>query len=886
MEEPTTIKRDSRGVREATQLPDGLRFDRAAMLVGRSLYWGVSPQTHVENLATLLGWCLSLPAACLGISMPDVATLIRDVYASTGESPAADVQEALERYGVNSRPAILWPPDADIWKEQRLARLEEWLKQAAQAKERVHWIDPQDANWWLSATMQSLSSYALLFASGMAGRDLFRLIGRHDCTVFAPFDGAATFDRLVQLVMGLGHEQRARHMEALTDPRLDRAGLAAIGSVYWSWRLIDFANVDGSIVCTPMLALWSEWPSSVIWAPQSHKPQQAQTLAGLLARRQYSADEMALLLEESYWQRIETLFSRARFACGLGVAEPEFAEIESRPPVFFFAAPTEVPIKPEEYAESLRPSIMPLVRTCLRSTDPLANHVAWALLEGDLVALRREVSSQRAFEPRYLLLPASAKSPTARPIEDDIDRVTDSLTFLEFSIGHETRDVDTDIDPLASRAGIWGGTLDVVNTLTGEAIDLLPSAHKSSLGRINERLAAIHLVIRNLQTRIETATSDAVQVVRKYDNYLDSTDEYFRRTATSSSVPHVPTLNLREAILNSYPYQYVKTPLESLRTAMSQLNSEVERISDSLKTILDLSDRSIRGFSSRLNGIAGVFIALLALLVGVAQVLGAQNASSSSAPPGSSNNIFDILNRFFQSPELILGARLLFEGVALGLIATALLYGLEWLYQRRPRQRHKFIKGVQRFRAQVDTANTYLQRAKASEQGEAAEIWKQIDELDDEAVRILGDLWKELRKSAEAGDKDQKKNQPARKIQPRSVREWEARARLMEHAIELFDLAPTTIVLPRALCVLRFKSTDFQSRTAISDWDFDRSLRVAGISLPQAGTLRSWLSPFENLQQIQKWDVATFAQTLKEYGVTIVPDQRTPDRWEGPLTRR
>src|SRR5262249_59999873 len=110
---------------------------------------------------------------------------------------------------------------------------------------------------------------------------------------------------------------------------------------------------------------------------------------------------------------------------------------------------------------------MPLVRSCLLSADPLGDQVAWALLEGDLVALRRETSDSRSYQPRYLLLPTSTKSAIAQPIEDDIGSVADRLTFLEFSISHEARDVYTDLDPLAVRAGLWGGTLDLVNGITG-----------------------------------------------------------------------------------------------------------------------------------------------------------------------------------------------------------------------------------------------------------------------------------------------------------------------------------------------------------------------------------------------------------------------------------
>ena len=97
----------------------------------------------------------------------------------------------------------------------------------------------------------------------------------------------------------------------------------------------------------------------------------------------------------------------------------------------------------------------------------------------------------------------------------------------------------------------------------------------------------------------------------------------------------------------------------------------------------------------------------------------------------------------------------------------------------------------------------------------------------------------------------------------KGVRDWERRARTQEHAIEIFDLSPQTILLPRALCVLRFKSTEFHRRTTISDWDFSQSLRAIGYAPHHIRILNQWLSTTSNRQRIEQWDVVTFAQVLK-----------------------
>ena len=95
---------------------------------------------------------------------------------------------------------------------------------------------------------------------------------------------------------------------------------------------------------------------------------------------------------------------------------------------------------------------------------------------------------------------------------------------------------------------------------------------------------------------------------------------------------------------------------------MSQLTSGMVRTGASLNTVLDLSDRHTRALSSRLGGIFNFIIALLALLVGLAQILGAQSINQAVPAPLPSTTV---IGRLIQASELNLVARLLFEGVGL-----------------------------------------------------------------------------------------------------------------------------------------------------------------------------------------------------------------------------
>ena len=131
-------------VQTMPRVPDSARFNHAAMLIGRSLYWDDSPQENVARLGTLVDWRLKLPGVKLGIALSDVATLVGDVYASSGEAPSPEVLLALSRFGVDLRAAVAWPTDVQLW-HGRLPTLIEWLRQAASVNDFV-WIDAKDAD--------------------------------------------------------------------------------------------------------------------------------------------------------------------------------------------------------------------------------------------------------------------------------------------------------------------------------------------------------------------------------------------------------------------------------------------------------------------------------------------------------------------------------------------------------------------------------------------------------------------------------------------------------------------------------------------------------------------------------------------------------------------
>ena len=828
-----------------TELSTELQFSRVALFTGRPLYWltpSVSPSEYAQRVGKLLEWCLGLPDVQLGIDPQGIGLIVRGIYERSGQDLPADIDDLLNRVGAREEGGVSWPADLQIW-QSYLPQLTQWLSKVS---EGYIWVSSEEASWWVTVTIQSLEGYAKLFQDDVEQGILSRLLNRYRCTLFAPFDGPAFRNHLMDLM-------------GKSPAGADRPDFADSTPVWWSWQLINFASVDNNIIYMPLLALWSDWPSSRRWAPpppatyQAHPP--------------FSNDEAARFLEDVLWRKIETLFYRARLACELGVAEPKMADRESRPSVFYFAVPTTPPARREDYASERMPAIYPLVKSCLGSDDPLSEEVAWGTLEGDLVVLRREMICSDFYQSWYLLLPTAAKHVSPKEIEEDLGMMASGLTYLEFSFGHEARDVYTDIEPLSTRRALWGGTLDAVSYMTDRVFDLLPTLGQSDFKRVSAELAALDMVLHRLQERLEEASSDTVQVQLKFNSYMNSSEDYLRRVITFAPIPNPWVRNLRDALLDAYPYHYLKQPLQALQSGMDFLLSRIGRTSTALSTVLGEADRRTREQLTGWTGRISFLIALLALLVTLVPFIsGTQIARYPTW-----------FNSFVKLSWLEPGIHIVVDGVGLVLLVAFVVYAAIWLYQHLPHNQRGFIDRVQRFRSLIDQARN------------STGSRNELELLDEKATEILATLWDELRQRPGGRSShllsiwktfQARLQQPFRSAQ---VVDWLQQARILIFLTNLFDLSSPIIPLPRALCIFRYKSTDFQSRTMVSEWDFEVSLRRVGFQPEEIKILDVWLSNPMNQRQIQQGNVRDFAETLKSRGVSADPQKRTVKNWQGSL---
>ncbi|MFQ3627589.1 MAG: hypothetical protein SNJ81_08445, partial [Cyanobacteriota bacterium] len=121
--------------------------------------------------------------------------------------------------------------------------------------------------------------------------------------------------------------------------------------------------------------------------------------------------------------------------------------------------------------------------------------------------------------------------------------------------------------------------------------------------------------------------------------------------------------------------------------------------------------------------------------------------------------------------------------------------------------------------------------------------------------------------------------------QSQEIYDWLRQSRRFRYIVYLFDLMPTYIPLPRALCIYRYKASDLITRTTISGWDFERSLRGAGFPLNVIPSLERWLQGLYDAGELgASISIDRFVDCLEERGVRAGPDPKVVEKWQGSLS--
>jgi hypothetical protein len=150
------------------------------------------------------------------------------------------------------------------------------------------------------------------------------------------------------------------------------------------------------------------------------------------------------------------------------------------------------------------------------------------------------------------------------------------------------------------------------------------------------------------------------------------------------------------------------------------------------------------------------------------------------------------------------------------------------------------------------------------------EYWndgKGVESIDSRATWILEGLWHYLDNPLQ--ESSMNKQPPLTDNKQRASEDTLAQVRVLRRLIHVFVLRPDLIPLPRALCILRYKSLQFLDKSTISDNEFLESLTCAGFTPNQVKYLQDWLNKEENKQWIRDNSVDKVAEALREAGITV-----------------
>lgn len=843
---------------EQDRLEQG-NVNRVGLVVGQPFYWQINLDEglrHSQGLPSLIHWFLHLPGAWLGIDAVGAGQIVASVLGSEGIARRPEVADGLRRLGISPEKTLPWAAGHELCKPY-LEKLIAVVLAADGREGQYVWHRGTDGVWWAELMWRSFEDYSTRMARFVDETPFFQFFSRHRCTLFA----ALTINELIQ---------------GAPDPESRETIERFIGSeaknerFYVSWRLVEFAVNRNEIICKPMLTLWSAWPAANRAAPPA--PVQPATSVSL------STDKALWLLEEFYWKKLTILKNYFLGIFGIPGAAPRFAGRDGKPAVFYFLdyASREPLIDQRRIVDD--PAISQIIRVCLGSDDPLSKEVAWGILEGDLLTARREFVSQNDCQPFYVLLPTRSPPASAIAIERDIDFITTQLSFLEFSISNEARDIHTDFQELAHLHALWGGTVDTLSLDLSKMVALLPSLSRGDQRRLTHELRAIKIPVAQLQGRMVNLSGQTEQLQSRFEGYIDGTDDLLRRQFTISEPFNGQTTGLNQALMAAYPYSYLQQPMKSLRSQVPVLTENIAGVANALETLLAETDRISRESLEYWTRILGALAALTALVIALPQFIPGSVINQETYPAWLQAVI--PLVTVEQVTMIIVAIAVMI------LISGALLFILAWLWEQFfPKDQETLVARVQQFWARVERL--------ATEAARAAPDW--IDDQDQIMAEELAAIRTQIvtqasRSQATTPTPERLRRLPlaglARQAGARYrspvVAQWIKRSRLNRYLLYLIDLRVENIPLPRTLCLFRYKNTNFV-RLPISEWAFERSLRRAGFTLEERTRLAQWLGQPGNLELTARMSDAAFLKVLEERGVSADPARRNSLLWAGPL---
>ncbi len=297
------------------------------------------------------------------------------------------------------------------------------------------------------------------------------------------------------------------------------------------------------------------------------------------------------------------------------------------PPTFYFADPIDRLPTTTEYAEIA--DVHHLISNCIVYYEQYADKLSWSTLEGSMSTIRGEKTLTGHYKARYLLLPNVARSANDKMIGSDLDHIVGNLTFVEYTIGLEALDIFNRVRDIESKRTVDSDTINTMDYISRKLASIVSSSPGETLKSGAEEFAELQLLLGRVQYAFEKMQGEAVLLEQQYVFLINRTNEYLRETMIMAPVPEQPDLSA--ALVDAYPYHYLRNPMSYLPVYTTQLANSIERLG-ALVTLLSTAtsndELKQRERQSRAISVFGVLIAIAALLFALPAFFPEVNAHS------------------------------------------------------------------------------------------------------------------------------------------------------------------------------------------------------------------------------------------------------------------
>jgi len=659
--------------------------------------------------------------------------------------------------------------------------------------------------------------------------------------------------------------------------------LEAIKNLYFGF-LIDWSFLGNTLLWTPQLRISNFIPSNRRMAPPPPN--------GDRPPSPMSCEDAAACLEDCFWKQAETIFRMLRHAFHLGEAGVWIEDREVRPPVFYYAEPTQMPTEPDDFltSPSYRSALDHLGRVCLGAQDLSGTDVAGALLEGNLVTFRREiVRHHEAVRAFYLVLPwwSGDRSSWIEEVERELAFVADKWFFVEFAAGYRAYDIYTDLAiPMESMA-LWSGISDTAARLTSELHNLI--AYEATGSPRREQVFSLVNHLRAMLARLEAemlrVTDDVMVTRRKWKGALESMTLYARQVFTSRPLAGIrPLLG---TLSDFFPCRYSEELTDRATARAEQLRKTYDAVERAIQDLTEQEQREERKREEQfreeqrereerrqrtLNYGLAALAAITAFPILIGQMDWTELKEVISHWPGVFRGLGSILEAVH--PYLVLIAT-----ISAGSVIAFLLTMVVWTALRARGTRKGVVEstGVEKWReigskiTQVwqlvgrsrrdigtlrESAFGSMRVPGGKEDEKVRGLREQVDKWDRIAYCNLVEAWEWLRSLSEKIYE----NPPKEELDYLRLRVWQ-----FIISTELLGNRPAPFPFPVALCLFRYKSTDFVKSTVVSDYEFQQVLKGYGFTDDEVKAIDRWADlPLSQVKGYTNHELARQGKRLRD----------------------